>query len=59
MVDWPHQTKVSGIEAMSRTWRATLSAWDDFPAIPLEYGLWRKRLVVNHIEGSGKRAAPW
>ena len=37
MVDWPHQTKVSGIEAMSRTWRATLSAWDDFRAIPLEY----------------------
>jgi ketosteroid isomerase-like protein len=57
MVDWPHQTRVRGIEAMSRTWRGTLSAWHHFRAIPLEYvDSGRNVLVVNHIEGSGKQS---
>jgi len=57
MVDWPHQTRVRGIEAMSSTWRATLSAWDDFRAIPTEYvDCGRNVLVINHIEGSGKES---
>jgi ketosteroid isomerase-like protein len=57
MVDWPHQTRVSGIEAMWHTWRGALSAWDDFRAIPLEYvDCGKNVLVLNHIEGSGKES---
>jgi ketosteroid isomerase-like protein len=57
MVDWPHQTKVRGIEAMWRTWRSTLGAWDDFRAIPTEYvDCGGHVLVLNHIEGSGKES---
>jgi hypothetical protein len=26
MVEWPHQTRVRGVDAMRDTWRATLSA---------------------------------
>jgi ketosteroid isomerase-like protein len=57
MVDWPHQTRVRGLEDMRRTWRATLSAWDDFRAIPTEYvDCGRNVLVINHIQGSGKES---
>ena len=57
MVDWPHQTRVRGIEAMRDTWRATLSAWEGFRAIPTEYiDCGRNVLVLNHIEGSGKES---
>jgi ketosteroid isomerase-like protein len=57
MVDWPHQTRVTGIEAMWETWRATLSAWTDFRSIADEitdHG--DKVLVVNRIEGRGKES---
>jgi ketosteroid isomerase-like protein len=55
MVDWPHQTRSRGIEAMWRSWRSSLSAWDDFRAVPLEYvDCGHNVLVVNQIEGSGK-----
>lgn len=57
MVDWPHQTRVRGIEDMSRTWRATLSAFVDFRAVPVEYAdCGRNVLVINKIEGSGKES---
>jgi ketosteroid isomerase-like protein len=57
MVDWPHQTRARGLEAMWRTWHATLSAWDDFRALPTEYvDCGRNVLVLNHIEGSGKES---
>ena len=57
MVDWPHQTRARGIEAMWRTWRATLSAWDDFRALPIEYvDCGRNVLVLNRIQGSGKES---
>jgi ketosteroid isomerase-like protein len=57
MVDWPHQTRARGIEAMWRTWRATLSAWDDFRALPTEYvDCGRNVLVLNRIQGSGKES---
>jgi ketosteroid isomerase-like protein len=72
MVDWPHQTRARGIsmaahrarpgacldnEAMWRTWRATLSAWVDFRALPTEYvDCGRNVLVLNRIQGSGKES---
>jgi ketosteroid isomerase-like protein len=57
MVDWPHQTRTRGIEAMGRTWRGTLSAWDDFRAVPLEYvDCGSNVLVIKQIEGSGKES---
>jgi ketosteroid isomerase-like protein len=57
MVDWPHQTRARGIEDMWRTWRGTLTAWDDFRAVPLEYvDCGRNVLVINQIEGSGKES---
>jgi len=57
MVDWPHQTRARGIEEMWRTWRATLSAWDDFRAMPTEYvDCGRNVLVINRIQGSGKES---
>jgi ketosteroid isomerase-like protein len=57
MVDWPHQTRARGIEDMWRTWRGTLTAWDDFRAVPLEYvDCGSKVLVINQIEGSGKES---
>jgi ketosteroid isomerase-like protein len=57
MVDWPHQTKVRGIAAMSATWRETLRAWDDFRSVPTEYiDCGRNILVLNRIEGSGKES---
>jgi ketosteroid isomerase-like protein len=57
MVDWPHQTMVRGIDAMRDTWRATLSAWEGFRAVPTEYiDRGRNVLVLNRIEGSGKES---
>ncbi len=57
MVDWPHQTRVRGVEEMSRTWRSTLSAWHDFRAVPTDYvDCGRNVLVINHIQGSGKES---
>jgi ketosteroid isomerase-like protein len=57
MVDWPHQTRVTGIPAMWETWRATLSAWTDFRSIPDEitdHG--DKVLVSNRIVGRGRES---
>ena len=57
MVDWPHQTRVSGIQQMSDTWRSTLGAFDDFRAVPLEYlDCGSNVLVINQIEASGKES---
>ena len=57
MVDWPHQTRVSGIQQMSDTWRSTLGAFDDFRAVPREYlDCGSNVLVINQIEASGKES---
>jgi ketosteroid isomerase-like protein len=57
MVDWPHQTRVKGIQQMSDTWRSTLSAFDAFRAVPLEYlDSGNNVLVINQIEASGKES---
>ena len=57
MVDWPHQTRVRGVQDMSTTWRATLAAFDDFRAVPLEYvDCGSNVLVINQIEASGKES---
>ena len=57
MVDWPHQTRVRGIEEMWRTWRSTLGAFDGFRSTPRameDHG--DKVLVLNRIEASGKES---
>ena len=57
MVDWPHQTRVKGIQQMSDTWRSTLGAFDAFRAVPLEYlDCGNNVLVINQIEASGKES---
>ncbi len=57
MADWPHQTSARGIEDMWRTWRSTLSAFDDFRAVPTDYvDCGKNVLVLNRIEGSGKES---
>ena len=57
MVDWPHQSRSQGVEAMWRTWRSTLSAFDDFRAIPTEYvDCGPNVLVLNRIEARGKES---
>jgi ketosteroid isomerase-like protein len=32
MVDWPEQATSRGLDAMRRTWQASLASWDDFRA---------------------------
>jgi len=57
MVDWPHQTRVSGVQQMWDTWRATLGAFDDFRAVPMRYlDCGSNVLVINQIEASGKES---
>jgi ketosteroid isomerase-like protein len=57
MADWPHQTKVSGIQAMWDTWRSTLAAFDDFRSTPTGYeDFGANVLVLNRIEASGKES---
>jgi ketosteroid isomerase-like protein len=57
MVDWPHQTRVRGIEEMSRTWRSTLGAFEGFRSTPQEIVDHGDRvLVLNRIEASGKES---
>jgi ketosteroid isomerase-like protein len=57
MVDWPHQTRVIGVEAMWETWRGTLSAWADFRSRPEDIvGFGDRVLVTNTIEGHGKES---
>jgi ketosteroid isomerase-like protein len=55
MPDWPHSASSRGIDGMRATWRATLSAWDDFRAVPdrfLESG--DQVVVLNHVHAHGK-----
>jgi ketosteroid isomerase-like protein len=55
MVDWPHPAKSRGLDAMRETWRATLSAWDDFRAVPSEFiDCGESILVMNRIHARGK-----
>ena len=55
MIDWPHPAKSRGIEAMAKTWLATLAAWEDFRAVPdevIDHG--DNVLVLNSIFGRGR-----
>jgi ketosteroid isomerase-like protein len=57
MVDWPHQTRVTGIDAMWETWRSTLNAWVDFRSIADEItGFGDRVLVMNRIVGRGRES---
>ena len=54
MVDWPHQSRTRGIDAMWETWRSTLSAFHDFRSIPTEFAAYGANvLVLNRIEDQG------
>lgn len=37
LVDWPEPARTRGLDAMRRAWMATLSAWDDFRAVPYDF----------------------
>jgi ketosteroid isomerase-like protein len=57
MADWPHQTRVTGIEPMWETWRSTLGAWTDFRSVADEItGFGDRVLVLNRIVGRGKES---
>jgi ketosteroid isomerase-like protein len=57
MADWPHQTKVTGIQAMWDTWRSTLGAFEDFRSVASELTAYGDNvLVLNRIEASGKES---
>ena len=54
-VDWPAPARARGIEKMARVWGETLSAWNDFRAVPTKYSDYGSNiLVLNHIEARGK-----
>jgi ketosteroid isomerase-like protein len=55
MHDWPEGSSVRGLAAMREAWMATLSAWEDFRAVPYEYIDTGDHVVVlNHASGRGK-----
>jgi ketosteroid isomerase-like protein len=56
MVDWPEGSSSRGRNAMWRSWRAALSAWEDFRAEPIEFidAGQDTVVVLNRIEGRGK-----
>jgi ketosteroid isomerase-like protein len=55
MPDWPHSADARGVDEMARTWRATLSAWDDFRAEADQFIESGSHVVVlNHIQARGK-----
>ena len=55
LVDWPEPVTSRGVEEMQRTWRTTLSAWDDFRAEPDDFvGYGDNVLVLNSIRARGK-----
>jgi ketosteroid isomerase-like protein len=57
MADWPHQTRVRGIQAMWDTWRSTLGAFEDFRSVATEFTAYGDNvLVLNRIEASGKES---
>jgi ketosteroid isomerase-like protein len=57
MADWPHQTKVRGIDAMWETWRSTLAAFDNFRSTATGFeDFGANVLAFNRIEASGKES---
>ncbi len=55
LVDWPEPASAKGVDAMWRAWRATLSAWDDFRAVPYDFLETGEHVVVlNVINARGK-----
>src|SRR4051794_26447309 len=57
MADWPHQTKVTGIQAMWDTWRSTLGAFEGFRSMATEFTAYGDNVLVrNRIEASGKES---
>ena len=56
MPDWPEGASSRGLDAMRRTWLASLSAWDDFRAEPVDFIEAAEDVVVvlNHVQARGK-----
>jgi ketosteroid isomerase-like protein len=58
MVDWPEAGSSRGLDAMRRTWRGALSAWEDFRAEPGEFlAIGDQVVVLTHVcaRGQGER----
>jgi ketosteroid isomerase-like protein len=58
MIDWPEGSSSQGLDGMSRSWRASLSAWNNFRAEPTEFIEAGEGVVVvlTHVQGSGKES---
>jgi ketosteroid isomerase-like protein len=55
MVDWPGQDKSRGLDEMRQSWKASLSAWEDFRAEPTEFIENGPHVVVpTHVTARGK-----
>jgi ketosteroid isomerase-like protein len=55
MPDWPEGSRSRGLDAMQRTWRASLSAWDDFRAEPSDFlDAGEHVVVLTHVNARGK-----
>jgi ketosteroid isomerase-like protein len=58
MVDWPESGRSRGVDAMRRTWMASLRAWDAFRAEPTEFIETGGHIVVlTHVEARGRGSA--
>jgi ketosteroid isomerase-like protein len=55
LVDWPEPVRTRGVRAMGRAWLATLSAWDDYRAVPDDFIETGRHVVVpNRVQARGK-----
>jgi ketosteroid isomerase-like protein len=56
MPDWPEAAKARGLDAMRRTWGATLGAWEEFRAEPEDFIEAGGDVVVvpTRVEARGK-----
>jgi ketosteroid isomerase-like protein len=58
MIDWPEGSNSRGLHGMSRSWRASLSAWINFRAEPTEFIESGEDVVVvlTHVRARGKES---
>jgi ketosteroid isomerase-like protein len=55
LVDWPERARAQGMDAMRRTWYATLSAWDDYRSPAVDFIESGPHVVVTvHLHARGK-----
>jgi ketosteroid isomerase-like protein len=58
MIDWPEGSSSRGLDGMSRSWRASLSAWKNFRAEATEFIETGEDVVVvlTHVQARGKES---